>query len=111
MDTNLLILEGLVSGQVEHRTTQSGKSLVEFTVESKGYRDKVTPVRCICFDDPYVSPGDRVTVKGKVSSRPNDVKGKVYWNSTVWASQVVTQGKHMPPKTEAPSFVEDDLPF
>ena len=128
---NVFSFTGNLGNQAEQRYTQSGDSIVSFSVAVKsGFGDKAvtTWVRCTMFGKrgesvlPYLNKGQLVGVSGEFSAREwDDKEGKKRTSIEVRVNDLTLLGKSereqaQPARSEKQSPVksgdlESDIPF
>lgn len=122
---NKVIIIGRTTRDIEFKTTQSGTSVVEFSVAVKRTFKNANGeyesdfFNCVAYNKTaekvsnYVKKGDLIAVDGKLQTRNyTDREGKKVYVTEIIAENVeFLQGK----KQEEPQFVEispeDDIPF
>lgn len=123
---NKVIMIGRTTRDIEFKTTQSGTSVVEFSVAVKRtFKNAISGeyesdfFNCVAYNKTaetisrYVKKGDMIAIDGKLQTRNyTDREGKKVYVTEIIAENVeFLQGK----KQEEPKFVEikpeDDIPF
>mgnify|MGYP001309522367 CR=1 FL=1 len=130
---NQVALVGNLTRDVELRKTQSGKSVVSFTVavQKKFNREEADFVNCVAWEHTadfisnYLVKGSKVSVEGSIQSRSyEDSNGKKVFVQEVLAERVqslesrqqreeasVYQGNNEPNEENTLDITSDDLPF
>lgn len=129
---NVFTFTGNLGGNAEQRYTQSGDSVVSFSVAVKaGFGDKAstTWVRCTMFGKrgesvlPYLNKGQLVGVSGEFSAREwDDKQGQKRTSIEVRVNDLTLLGKAEREQPQAPARSEkqspvksgdldDDIPF
>lgn len=130
---NQVALVGNLTRDVELRKTQSGKSVVSFTiaVQKKFNREEADFVNCVAWEHTadfiakYLGKGSKVSVEGSVQSRSyEDSNGKKVFVQEVLAERVQSleskqqreennsyQGNSEPKEEPTLNIQDSDLPF
>ena len=130
---NQVALVGNLTRDVELRKTQSGKSVVSFTiaVQKRFNREEADFVNCVAWEHTadfisnYLVKGSKVSVEGSVQSRTyEDSNGKKVFVQEVLAERVQSleskqqreennsyQGGSEPKEENTLDITSDDLPF
>lgn len=117
---NVFTFTGNLGGNAEQRYTQSGDSVVSFSVAVKaGFGDKAstTWVRCTMFGKrgesvlPYLNKGQLVGVSGEFSAREwDDKQGQKRTSIEVRANDLTLLGKAEREQQQAPARSEKQSP-
>ena len=132
---NSCVLVGRITKDIEIRKTQSGKSVVQFTlaVNRRGKDAGADFINCVAWEKTadvlaqYCHKGDRIGIVGRISTRSYDDKitGKKVFLTEIMVDQFefLSEPKKEEPKQEAPKqqyepqrdllggTVPEDLPF
>ena len=132
-DINVVTLIGRSTKDIEIRKTQSGKSVVQFTlaVNRRGKDAGADFINCVAWEKTadvlaqYCHKGDRIGIVGRIATRSYDDK---YSNKKVFVTEIMvdqfeflSEPKKEEPKQEAPkqqyepqrgwTVPGEDLPF
>lgn len=130
--TNILILAGRLTKDPEIKKTNSGKSLVKFSIAVNEYKDKTTFVNCTAWEKLAESIGNHykkgmlILVKGSLAIDKSE--DKYYTSCNVQEAQIMDWGKNNPQtggivesvtqtfgaktvKDEVDEFDSADMPF
>jgi single-strand DNA-binding protein len=118
---NRVNLIGNLTKDVELKQTQSGKSVVSFSIAVNGYGDNVDFINCVAWNktaeflSSYATKGAKLGVDGRISTRSyENSEGKKVNVVEVVADQVdlLTPRDTDPKFDTGPKVVDkDDLPF
>lgn len=116
---NKVNLTGRTTKDLELRKTQSGTSVVRFTlaVDRKKRDDGADFISCVAYGkvaevmDRYVKKGDKVGVSGHIQTGKYEKDGKTYYTSDVVTDELEFLTPKQKDVPDTPVSVTEDLPF
>ena len=115
---NTVIIMGRLTTDPELKSTQNGKSVIQFTVAiDRNSKDKATDfISCVAWDktaefiSKYFSKGRMIAVEGRLQSRTYDDKnGSKHYITEVIVSQASFTGEAKQKSEEIPE--DENVPF
>lgn len=115
---NRTVLVGRVTKDIELKSTQTGTSIVRFTlaVQRRKKDDGADFINCVAYAktaelmSQYVHKGDRIGVTGRIQTGSYERNGSKIYTTDVVADEVEFLNEK-PKAGDAPIEVEEDLPF